>query len=75
MIPRNSNTIGRRVLYIPLHAAGDMNHPDIEKGVVTSYNSFNVFVRFDTQPEDAPGRSCDPEDVIFDDTIEPEAKG
>lgn len=66
MIPRNKDTIGKRVLYIPLHAAGDKDHPDVEKGIITSYNEVYVFVRFDTQPEDAPGRACDPEDVVFD---------
>jgi hypothetical protein len=50
---------GDRVLYVPHHANGDTNHPDCERGVVTSTNEVNVFVRYGartgsqaTSPED-----------------------
>lgn len=36
-----------RVAYIPLHAEGDINHPDVEYGRVSSTNSHTVFVKFD----------------------------
>jgi len=52
-------TAGERVLYVPNHAHGDRNHPDCERGVVTSTNRVNVFVRYGngihsqaTSPED-----------------------
>lgn len=37
---------GERVLYVPNHASGDTKHPDCERGVVTSTNEVNVFVRY-----------------------------
>ena len=50
---------GDRVLYVPNHAQGDTTHPDCERGVVTSTNEVNVFVRYGagihaqaTSPED-----------------------
>ena len=55
--------VGDRVAYIPLHAGGDLSHPDVEMGYITSIGMFYVFVRFDTQPNDAPGRACDMEDL------------
>lgn len=55
--------IGDRVAYIPLHAGGDLSHPDVETGIITSIGLVYVFVRFDTQPDDAPGKSCDVEDL------------
>ncbi len=50
---------GDRVLYVPHHANGDTTHADCERGVVTSTNEVNVFVRYGagihsqaTSPED-----------------------
>ena len=37
---------GDRVAYIPYHANGNINHPDVEYGEVTSMNKEYVFVRF-----------------------------
>lgn len=37
---------GDRVLYVPHHADGDEKHPDCERGIVSSTNSVNVFVRY-----------------------------
>lgn len=36
-----------RVAYVPMHAHGDTNHPDVEHGVVSSVNHKFVFVKFD----------------------------
>lgn len=42
---------GDRVVYIPGHAKGDRNHPDCERGTVSSANEHAVFVKFDAQLE------------------------
>ncbi len=59
-----------RVVYIPLHALGDINHPDVEYGAVSSINSKYVFVKFDKQVnklgwEGTTSQSCDPDDLII----------
>lgn len=41
---------GDRVLYVPNHAHGDKQHPDCERGVVSSTNEVNVFVRYGGRP-------------------------
>ena len=38
---------GDRVIYIPSHASGDKQHPDCEKGVVSSVSQAFVFVKYD----------------------------
>jgi len=38
--------IGRNVLYIPEHAHGDINHPDCEVGIISSWLDKYIFVRF-----------------------------
>src|SRR6185436_3820561 len=57
-----------RVAYIPTHAHGDINHPDVERGAVSSKNDKNVFVRFDKAVsklgwDGATSQSCDPADL------------
>lgn len=37
---------GMHVLYVPTHAQSDLNHKDVEQGIVTSKNDTYVFVRF-----------------------------
>src|SRR5690349_22814335 len=37
---------GMRVLYLPPHAHGDRTHPDCQRGIVTSKNPAQVFVRY-----------------------------
>jgi hypothetical protein len=37
---------GDQVIYVPLHAEGDLTHPDCERGFVTTDNGVNVFVRY-----------------------------
>lgn len=34
------------VTYVPTHANGDINHPDVENGIVSSVNEFYVFVKY-----------------------------
>jgi len=37
---------GDRVIYIPTHAEGNVNHPDCEYGIVSSWNDKYVFVKY-----------------------------
>jgi len=37
---------GEQVAYIPMHANGDINHPDVEFGFVTSQKGATVFCRY-----------------------------
>jgi len=60
---------GMRVAYVPLHAHGNMEHPDVEHGTVSSCNSRYAFVRFDRQVgkfgcEGTTSQSCKPEDLV-----------
>jgi hypothetical protein len=45
-------SIGDSVLYVPLHASGDTNHPHCENGIVTSFSSNTsiVFVVYKMTP-------------------------
>jgi hypothetical protein len=52
---------GDRVLYVPMHAHGDTKHPDCERGVVTSTNSVNVFVRYGNRVQ---SQATSPSDLI-----------
>lgn len=70
MIDIKFATPGVRVAYIPGHAFGDIRHPDVEHGVVSSSNSKNVFVKFNEALsrfgwEGATSQSCYPEDLIL----------
>ena len=38
-----------RVRYVPMHAYGNITHPDCEDGTVSSVNMHFVFVKFDKQ--------------------------
>ena len=51
---------GMLALYMPPHARGDLRHPDVEKGIVTSVNSQYVFVRFGG---DSQSKACHPRDL------------
>ncbi len=62
-------TEGMRVVYVPGHADGNVNHPDVERGTVSSTNDKYVFVRFDEQVsrlgwDGATSQSCKPEDLV-----------
>jgi len=37
---------GQRVMYVPMHAYGNVRHPDCEEGVVSSVNEKYVFVSY-----------------------------
>jgi len=37
---------GDQILYVPTHANGDVSHPDVESGFVTSVSNYGVFCRF-----------------------------
>ena len=38
--------IGDRVIYVPTHANGDINHKDCEYGIIKSWNSTGIFVNY-----------------------------
>ena len=38
--------IEESVIYVPNHAKGYLNHPDCEKGVVSSFNEKFIFVKY-----------------------------
>lgn len=37
---------GTQVFYVPTHAEGDLSHPDVEAGFVTSVRGDTVFCRY-----------------------------
>ena len=37
---------GDRVIYVPTHAEGNINHPDCEYGIVKSWNKRGIFVNY-----------------------------
>lgn len=58
---------GERVLYVPSHAHGDAKHPDCERGLVSSANDFNVFVRYYNRKSGElshRGQATRPDDLI-----------
>ena len=57
-----------RVAYVPLHANGDLNHKDVERGTVSSINAKFAFVKFDKQLnkfgwDGTTSQSCNPSDL------------
>ena len=52
---------GMRAVYVPRHANGNLQHPDVEQGIVTSVNNQWVFVRFGG---DATPKACDARDLF-----------
>lgn len=63
---------GYRVLYVPYHAKGVINHPDCRKGAVSSINNIFVFVKYDnldcimkTGDEDYTAQGTKPEQLII----------
>lgn len=59
---------GTRVAYVPAIADGDLSHPSVEFGKVSSNSSKYVFVRFDRQVKalgwkHATSMACDPDDL------------
>lgn len=37
---------GTQILYVPIHAAGDIHHPDVEAGFVTTVRGDVAFCRY-----------------------------
>lgn len=57
------------VRYVPMHAKGDLSHPDVEAGIVSSKNDCYVFVKFHKQVanlgwDGTTSQSCRPEDLV-----------
>jgi len=68
-LERNKTTIevGDRVIYIPTHAEGDINHPDCEYGTVSSWNDKFIFVKYVRNgiPQ-MTAQATSPEDLYLD---------
>lgn len=56
--------IGSSVVYIPTHANGNINHPDVEYGKISSFNDVTVFVKYD---EGSTGQSTPTHLLIWQD--------
>lgn len=53
--------IGVLVTYIPPHADGNASHKDAERGYISSFNDYTVFVRFNA----ATGASCNTKNLVW----------
>lgn len=58
-----------RVAYVPRHAKGNANHPDVERGTVSSTNAIYAFVKFDKQLKEfgwdsTTSKACPPGELI-----------
>ena len=51
---------GMQALYVPREAEGQLSHPSVERGIVTSVNRTYIFVRFGG---DYGSKACRPEDL------------
>lgn len=61
MIEPEKEDIGRKVMYIPSHAKGN---PELwESGVITSFNSSFVFVRYSS---DVQSKATRREDLVWE---------
>lgn len=49
-----------RVAFLPYHARGDITHPDVEFGLISSWNHKYIFVKFGDRHNGVP---CNPEDL------------
>lgn len=61
----------QRVIYVPFHANGDRNHPDVEFGMVSSVGETYVFVKFDKYVnkfgwEGTTSQACYPVNLLID---------
>lgn len=50
------------VRYVPRHAGNNLNHPDVEQGVVSSKNDLFAFVKFGAS--NTGSQACNPGDLI-----------
>lgn len=60
---------GMAVRYVPMHAHGDLSHPHVEQGVVSSKNDSFAFVKFNAQVakfgwDGTTSQACSPEDLV-----------
>lgn len=62
-------TPGTQVIYVPMHAKGDVNHPDCEEGFITSHNEHYVFCRFWSK---YPGRENELRTTTCSEAVSPE---
>ena len=65
---------GTQIIYIPLHAKGDENHPDAQAGFVTSVRGNTVFCRYWSKKTGqlrttANSEGCDRQFLIVKDTV------
>lgn len=68
----------QQIIYVPLHANGDLNHPDCQAGFVTSMRRLGsgagtVFCRYWSKHHDglrtqANSEGCDPQFLVKKDT-------
>ena len=60
--------IGDQIAYIPLHAEGDIKHPDVEFGFITGFNSHDdPFCRYyyrDGGMRTTANSECTPRDMV-----------
>ena len=54
---------GDKVIYIPNHVGGNKLHKDCEKGIVSSVNDFNVFVKYNND-EPYTAQSTSPDNLM-----------
>lgn len=54
--------LGMQVIYVPVHAKGDVNHRDSEIGCITSFNDSYAFVRYGSN---VGSQATRPEDLIW----------
>lgn len=58
------------VSYVPMHANGNTEHPDVEHGVVSSVGRKYVFVKFEQSirlngVKNATAKACDPDTLVL----------
>lgn len=60
---------GTRVAYVPGHAHGNVNHPDVERGTVSGSTAQFIFVTFDEELEkygrEAASKACSASNLIL----------
>jgi len=69
---------GTQIIYVPMHAKGDLDHPDCEEGFVTSARQVGPFgrawCRFWSKHDPSRLRTrscsegCNPDDLVIKDT-------
>jgi len=72
--------VGDQIAYIPLHAYGDIEHPDVQFGFITGFNSVgDPFCRYWKKGEIGTLRTtanseCTPKDMIVSKWVVPQSK-